>query len=241
MMAGVTSQQVTAESVGTIDYWPCFSPDGKTVLFSRSMDGGRTWALYRIPAAGGTAEPFAKLPVSATRASWSVRTGRIVFNGDAPDGKGGGIWVIDGNGRNAHAVATEGLLAPSYPSWYPDGMAIGLGDGARNILYRSDGHGGVPIAITRQDQVLTGMSSVSPDGKWVVFAGQKNSGQAYDQSDNQIWLVDDAGTSQTLERQPLQGRAPSWSPTASEWPSSPTAAARAACTRRSSSIAMAPD
>ncbi len=211
MLAGVTSKDLTTQTVGTIDYWPCFSPDGKIVLFSRTLDGGKTWALYRVPAAGGTAEPFANLSVSATRASWSVKTGRIVFNGDVPDGKGG-IWVIDGNGRNAHAIATSGLLAPSYPSWYPDGKAIGLGDAARNILYRSDDHGTTTTAFTHQDQVLTGMASVSPDGKWVVFAGQKNSGQAYDQSDNQLWVVDSSGVSRPLELQPLQGRAPSWSP-----------------------------
>ena len=70
----------------------------------------------------------------------------------------------------------------------------------------------MPVAVTHQDQVLTGMSSVSPDGKWVAFAGQKNSGQVYDQSDNRIWLVDSSGVSRTLETQPLQGRAPSWSP-----------------------------
>ena len=56
------------------------------------------------------------------------------------------------------------------------------------------------------------MSSVSPDGKWIVFAGQKNRGQLYDQEDNQIWLVDGTGVSRTVEAQPLQGRAPSWSP-----------------------------
>jgi Tol biopolymer transport system component len=212
MMTRAAPKEITTPTVGTIDYWPCFSPDGKTVLFSRTVDGGKSWALFRIPADGGIAEPFAKLPLSATRANWSAKTGRIVFNGDAPDRKGSGIWMIDGDGRNAQAVATTGLLAPSYPSWYPDGKTIAFGDAARNILYRADTQGGASLAITHQDQVLTGMSSVSPDGKWVAFAGQKNSGQAYDQEDNQIWLVDDSGVAKTLEKQPFQGRTPSWSP-----------------------------
>ena len=134
----------------------------------------------------------------------------IAFNGD--DAKSGGIWVMDGDGRNAHAIATAGFLAPSYPSWYPDGLSIGFGDAARNILYRVDMKGGVPVAVTHQDQVLTGMSSVSPDGKWVVFAGQKNSGQLYNQGDNQIWMADDAGQARPVEASPGQGRTPSWSP-----------------------------
>ena len=31
------------------DYWPCFSPDGSTVLFSRSTDDGKTWKLFVVP------------------------------------------------------------------------------------------------------------------------------------------------------------------------------------------------
>ena len=212
MMSDAMPHEITAPIPGTMDYWPCFSPDGQTILFSRTSDGGKNWALFRVSAAGRDGEPLARISVSASRASWSARTGRIVFNGDAPDGKHNGIWVIDGDGRNAHALNTDGFLAPGYPSWYPDGKTIAFGDAARNILYRLDADGGAPVALTHQDQVLTGMSSVSPDGKWVAFAGQKNTGQVYNQNDNQIWLVDDGGNARTLEAKPLQGRTPSWSP-----------------------------
>jgi Tol biopolymer transport system component len=212
MLSDAVPKEITALTAGTIDYWPCFSPTGKSVLFSRTLDGGKTWALFRVPSIGGPAEPFAELPVSATRASWSAKTGRIVFNGDTTDGKNSGLWIIDGNGKNAHAIATEGVPAPSYPSWYPDGRTIGFGDASRNILYRMGINGGIPVAVTHQDQVLAGMSSVSPDGRWVAFAGQKNSRQLYDQNDNQLWLVDDSGVSKTLEAKQFQGRTPSWSP-----------------------------
>jgi hypothetical protein len=212
MMAGAVPKQITTRNPGTIDYWPCFAPDGRSVLFSRTLDGGKSWALFRVPALGGAAERFAELPVSATRASWSAKSGRIVFNGDAADGKSSGLWVIDGDGRNAHAIATEGVPVPSYASWYPDGRTIGFGDASRNILYRMEVTGGIPVAVTHQDQVLAGMSSVSPNGKWVAFAGQKNSGQLYNQDDNQLWLVDDSGVARTLEAKQFQGRTPSWSP-----------------------------
>jgi dipeptidyl aminopeptidase/acylaminoacyl peptidase len=211
VMHGLIPKALTGSTAGTLDYWPCFSPDGKTVLFSRSLDGGKNWGLFRVAAEGGTAELFAKLPVSATRASWSGKTGRIVFNGTTPDGKSA-IWVIDGDGRNARVLATPGILVPSYPSWYPDGKTIGFSDAARNILYRMNIESGRPIAVTRQTRVLAGMSSVSPDGKWVAFAGQKSAGQVYNQGDNQIWLLNAHEASRTLEAHPLPGRTPSWSP-----------------------------
>jgi len=56
------------------------------------------------------------------------------------------------------------------------------------------------------------MPAVSPDSKQIAFAGQRNIGRAYDQSKNQIWLLDDHGLLHTLEESPAQGRAPSWSP-----------------------------
>jgi dipeptidyl aminopeptidase/acylaminoacyl peptidase len=211
VMANVMPRAITQAPKGSVDYWPCFSPDGRTILFSRSPDGGKSWRLYRVAAAGGAAEPFGDLPatLNASRPSWSTASGKIAFSVTAEKSA---IWVMDGDGRNAHAIPTEGMVAPIYPSWYPDGFTVGFGDGARNILYRADTRGGAAVAVTRQDQVLTGMGSVSPDGKATVFAGQKNSGQLYDQNVNQIWLVDDKGEARPVEAMPGQGRTPSWSP-----------------------------
>src|ERR1051326_1260382 len=117
---------------------------------------------------------------------------------------------MNADGGGAHPIVTGDLYAPGYPSWYPDG-SLAVGDAPHNILYRVT-EGGKPVAITDQAQVLTGMSSVSPDGKWIAFAGQKDVGQAYDQNQNQIWLTDGNGPAKPLEAAPLPGRTPSWSP-----------------------------
>jgi Tol biopolymer transport system component len=79
-------------------------------------------------------------------------------------------------------------------------------------IKRIDLSRGVAVTLTDNKRVLTGMPSVSPDGKWVAFAGQENKGQPYDQSKNSLWLVDEVGAMHTVESNPGQGRAPTWSP-----------------------------
>ena len=76
---------------------------------------------------------------------------------------------------------------------------------------RVDASGGAATALTDRAQVMTGMPSVSPDGKAVVFAGQKNAGQPYNQEENVIWVRTADGAA-PVENPPLQGRAPVWSP-----------------------------
>ena len=212
VMPGIAPRTLTSSDGNRLDYWPCFSSDGKTVLFSRTTDGGKNWTLMRVPASGGEAVPFLSQPlsVSATRADWG-RTGKVVFTGTASDGSSG-VWIADGDGRNAHAVTITGASNQLfYPSWYPDGKSLAVMDGASLTTMRVDASGGAATALTDRAQVLTGMPSVSPDGSAVVFAGQKNAGQSYNQEENVIWVRTDAGA-MPVENPPLQGRAPVWSP-----------------------------
>jgi hypothetical protein len=196
-------------STGMMDYWPCFSPDGGTVLFSRSSDNGRSWSLYNMPASGGDSKPFANLPVSATRAAWSGK-GQIAFTGSAAD-HSDAVWLINGDGSNARALHTGPAEHLLYPSWYPDGKSLAAMDGQALVVQRIDFSGAV-YPLTDRAQVMSGMPSVSPDGRWVAFAGQKNIGQSYDQEENVVWLRDPSGKLSTLETPALQGRAPVWSP-----------------------------
>jgi|GEM_PF-618048 len=199
-------------TAGAQDYWPCFSPDGKAVLFSRSTDNAH-WALYVVPAGGGAARPLITTPlaVSATRAAWS-KSGMIAFTGDSASQTA--IWLVAADGSGAHAVPTpmDGSQQLVYPSWYPDGTHVAAMDGKNLVIQRVDLASGVTTRATDHAQVLTGMPSVSPDGTMIAFAGQKNAGHPYNQEENVIWLVDAAGKLSTLEAKPIQGRAPVWSP-----------------------------
>jgi Tol biopolymer transport system component len=99
-----------------------------------------------------------------------------------------------------------------YPSWFPTGEQLAAMDAKGLVIVRVDVNTGDTVTVTDRRQVFTGMPSVSPDGKWIAFAGQKNTGQIYDQTKNSIWLVDDSGVARTVESTPGQGRAPTWSP-----------------------------
>jgi len=197
-----------------VDYWPVFSPDGKTVLFSRLLFGEHQWHFFSVPVHGGEAQLFMRsnLRISATRANWSGKTNVIAFT-NVTSGRTSDTWLVNGDGTQPRALTAHGLSGQTdYPSWYPDGSALALMDADKGILQRIDVQQGIATPITNHDVVMTGMPSVSPDGQCVAFAGQKNVEQAYDQSKNSIWLICNGSDAHPLEADPRQGRAPTWSP-----------------------------
>ena len=196
------------------DYWPTFSPDGKTILFSRSSNKRLTWELFTISLSGGEAKKFTEkqLPVSSTRANWSTKDNVIAFSGTTLTGKAT-VWLIDTDGSNPRQLVTEELLDQVYyPSWYPGGSSLAVMDANELSIKRIEFNDNIVTTLTSNSQVFTGMPSVSPDGKWIAFAGQENKGLEYNQAKNSIWLITDEGDVRTLESNPAQGRTPSWSP-----------------------------
>ena len=197
---------MTSLSGSDMDYWPAYTSDGSRIIFNRTSDGGKNWSLVQMRVTDGKVQPlFARAGIPVTRAN-TGSAGRVTFL------MGREIWVMRDDGTEAHAVPLKDVLVPTYPAFFPDGKSIVVTDLGRSTLNRVDVVSGKATPLTRESEVLTGMSSVSPDGKWVAFAGQQNKGQGYNQNDNQIWLVDGSGAARAIEANPLPGRTPNWSP-----------------------------
>ena len=222
---------------GLVDYWPRWSPDGKTILFSRCVittgcAGGAAqgaWNLFTVPAKGGPATQFVQITdVSATRSNWLWNSNvdmPIAFTGvkSGPSGQSG-VYLAGPDGSNPTRLPTDASIPNGYPSWFPDGSALTVegmvmtNPPVIDLIGVSDGT--LLQAQTLTDQIWTGESAISRDGVMLAFAGQlPEAGSQYNDDLNQIWLQalipqnPPAGFDTNLHQlDPLQARTPDWSP-----------------------------
>ena len=214
-LAGQVDPKVTivTDDPDGADYGPQFSADGQWLIFDRSpLRGGRS-ETYEVSINGGKPTPFIKerVPVAQTRLRWSAATNRIAFTGIGAQGAAS-TWLMEADGTHARPAYPSDGVHTFYPSWYLGGTELMELDGDKNQLRRVNLKDGKFVPLVTTPKLLTGMASVSPDGKWIAVAAQKDEGQRYNQIHNQVWMVSEKGDAHPLEVPEMEGRAPTWSP-----------------------------
>jgi len=201
-----------------VDARPCYSPDGRHILFMRShADDQNESDFWIVPVDGGDAQVFyADERLQATRPdwSWSRRSYEIAFAGI--EDMRLGIWLLDVRTREVAEIpfGDPASVKPSYPSWYPDGRSLIATNYETNVqqILRSN-LVNPPVPLTDPALVWAGMASVSRSiaaGNPIAFAGQVPNAQGYDQDENQIWIQETGKAPYQLD--PAQARSPWWSP-----------------------------
>ncbi len=149
------------------DSSPSWSPDGKTIIFSRSFQG--QYQIWRMNVSGGEKRPVRKLSGLDSK---FTPDGRIVYSSHWNET--GEICIADPDGLNNRQI-TRNSFKDGHPEVSPDGS---------RILFYSDRDGNYELYIMNRNgsgiQRLTNHpahdwnGSWSPDGKWIAFISNRD-------------------------------------------------------------------
>jgi TolB protein len=148
---GSDQRRLTATPLSS-SFMGTWSPDGRTIVFSRSVDG--TTDLFLMDADGTNERPLTATPESEGGARYSPDGRLIAFDVSAGEERRIAVMNADGSGRR---VVTEG--GQHYqPAWSPDGRWLLFTGGplaaAQLDLLAVPATGGsvVPIVSTAEDE-----------------------------------------------------------------------------------------
>jgi Tol biopolymer transport system component len=215
--------------------WPSISPDSSYVVFTmRNMQeafplNDRLYVL-NIKTKKITLLTPSNFPYRTSRPDWSLTNHLIAFTAQM---KNDSTFIATINVQNPQQIQTylmpveKGYTSTSnqlnkfkvtesgylYPSWFPGGtsFAVMYSNPKKNLFINRyyNIKNKSSKNLTDPNTIFAGMSTVSPNGKMIVFAGQEKS-PVYDELKNKIWIK--ALNKKVRLLNVTQGRTPGWSP-----------------------------
>ena len=153
------------------DVQPCFSPDGKRVIFASNRTGN--WDLWMVSLDGGPARQITRSPLHEVHPSFSPDGKRVVFCVFNPRAEQWEMWVIQ-----VDQPAYAKMIGPGlFPRWSPTGESI-VYQRARErggrwfSIWRIDLEGGepkFPTELAASSEMALIQPTWSPDGQWVAY------------------------------------------------------------------------
>jgi TolB protein len=189
---GRNQRQLTFNSSAT-DWYPSFSPDGRTILFSSQMNGH--FDLYSMDLNGKSVRQITHNLDDCYAPSLSPDGTKVVFA--STSGGVQNIWTINFDGTNPVQL-THDPRDNVDPVWSPDGTRISFtttrrGEGDLMVM---DANGSNVRRVTNGINV-EGRNSWSPDGRYLAFyAGPVGDKDIYLVGTSCISLPDGCGPSQ---------------------------------------------
>jgi serine/threonine protein kinase/Tol biopolymer transport system component len=152
--------------------FPSLSPDGRSLLYVKSMDGNADIYLQRV-GGGNPLNLTHDSPGDDTQPAYSPDGQQIAFRSDR---EGGGLFVMGATGESARRVAGDGYN----PSWSPDGRKIVFAtEGVANPLERRQtSQLWIVDVATEKKRLLSPGDAVqpswSPHGQRIAYWGIPN-------------------------------------------------------------------
>ncbi|HEY6930442.1 MAG TPA: winged helix-turn-helix domain-containing protein [Thermoanaerobaculia bacterium] len=188
------------------DSSPAFSPDGRSIAFSRNISGG-VGDIYRVPVNGGEPTRLTFDNRDTIGLDWSSDGRSIVFSSSRAGiyslwrvAAAGGepVWVAGGGLKLKHPATARGKNVIAFESWLYEVN-----------LWRlpADKNGTAPARLTNTTDEWNFQPRYSPDGQRIAFVSTRSGSE-------EIWVMGAGGESPT-QLTSLEGarlETPVWSP-----------------------------
>jgi Tol biopolymer transport system component len=129
---GTNLTAITRFQPAVVDFWPLYSPDGRTIAFESFSRDGVLGAIYLMNTNGSNIRPLTQPEPGAVDLDWSPDGAKIVFRTHCCNPQNEEIWVINADGSGLKQLTRNNENWQGYdsaphdlaPSWSPQGNAI---------------------------------------------------------------------------------------------------------------------